>query len=86
LGSGSSEGYSCSKHGLMVCPICGSVLIEIKYRGNKPHVLALAKRDDFGCFVGCLRADLHNKTVDGIDYRGKVYIRTIFKDDVQLAV
>jgi hypothetical protein len=85
LGSGSSVPF-CPKHGLMVCPLCGSVLVEVAYRGNKPKFLALAKRDGFRCFVGCLRVDLHNKIVDGVDFRGKVFIKPIFEDDVQLAV
>lgn len=78
LGSGSSKSIYCSTHGLMVCPICGSALVEIQYRGRKPDVLALAKRGDFRCFVGCLRVDLHDKIVDGVNYRGKVFVKPIF--------
>lgn len=78
MGSGSSKGHYCPEHGLMVCPICGSVLKEIKYRGNKPDVLALAKRDGFRCFMGCTRVDLHDKVVDGVNYRGKLFVKPIF--------
>jgi hypothetical protein len=76
--SGGSESYHCPKHGVMSCPICGSVLVEIEYKGKKPHFLALTKRDDFRGFVGCLRVDLHDKVVDVVDYRGKVYVRSVF--------
>lgn len=77
-----SVSYVCPKHGLMVCPICGSVLVKLEYRGNKPNVLALAKRDDFCYFVGCSRTDLHNKIMNGVSYRGKVFVRAIFKADL----
>ena len=76
-----SESHVCAKHGSMVCPICGSLLIKLKFMGNDAKVLALAKRKDFLCFVGCCRVDLHNKIVDGVDYRGKVFIRTVLKGD-----
>lgn len=72
----------CPECGSMSCPICGSPLIELAYKGNKPDFVALAKRDDFYCFLGCKRVDLHNKTVNGVNYRGKVFVRTIFKSDV----
>lgn len=76
--SGGSENYYCPKHGVMSCPICGSVLVEIEYKGNKSDLLALTKRDDFCGFVGCLRVDLHDKVVDGVNYRGKVFVRAVF--------
>jgi hypothetical protein len=78
LGSGSSV---CPKHGSMVCPICGSLLIRLDYKGHKPSMLVLAKHDNFRFFIGCLRVELHNKTVDGVNYRGKVFIKPMFKDD-----
>jgi len=78
LGSGSSVNR---KSDVAVCPICGSELVELKYRGNKPNLVALAKRDDFLRFMGCKRVDLHNKTVNGVNYRGQVFIRTILKSD-----
>lgn len=82
MGSGSSE-YRCPKHGLMSCPICGSKLVVVEYRGKKPDLLALMKSDDFSGFLGCLRVDLHDKVVDGVNYRGKVFIRPISDDDLK---
>jgi len=76
-----SESYHCPKHGDMSCPICGSVLVGIKYTGNRADLLALTKRVGFRCFVGCLRVDLHDKVVDGVDCRGKVFVRAIFLSD-----
>jgi len=78
VGSGSSGDYYCPEHGSMVCPICASVLVKIEYKGKKPEILALTKRDDFCFFVGCLRVDLHDKVVDGVDCRGKVFFRPVF--------
>jgi len=75
LVSGSSV---CPKHGLMVCSICGSELIKIEYKGDKSEVLALMKRDGFRCFMGCIRVDLHDKVVDGVNYRGQVFVKPIF--------
>lgn len=74
-----SGGSECPEHGLVVCPICGCVLVWIKYFGDKPDILALMERDDFRGFLGCVRVDLHDKVVDGVDYRGKVFVRPIFK-------
>jgi len=71
--------YYCSEHGSMVCPSCGSPYVKIEYKGKEPDLLALTKRDDFCCFVGCLRVDLHDKVVDGVDYRGKVIFRPVFR-------
>jgi hypothetical protein len=69
LGSGSSEGC---------CPICGSELVVLKYSGKKPDLLALVQSDGFCCFMGCKRAELHAKVVNGVDYHGKVYVVPIF--------
>ena len=80
MGSVSSKGYYCPKHGFMSCPICGSKLVRVEYRGNKPRLLALMKRADFICFLVCKRVDLHDKIVDGVNYRDKVFVRPIFKD------
>ena len=80
MGSVSSESRYCVKHGLMTCPICKSALIEIVYKGEKPDILALTKRADFRCFVGCVRVELHNKVVDGVDCRGQVFIKVVFKE------
>jgi hypothetical protein len=54
------------------------MLVEIKYVGNKPEILALTKHDGFRGLWGCLRVDLHDKIVDGVNYRGKVFIKPIF--------
>ena len=32
----------------------------------------------FRGFLGCLRVDLHDKVVDGVNYHGKVYIVPVF--------
>lgn len=77
LVSGSS-GYYCPSHGRMSCPICGSELVVVKYSGKKPNLLALAESDGFRCFLGCARVDLHDKVVDGVNYRGKVYVKPVF--------
>ena len=78
--SDSSKGRYCPEHGDMVCPICGSVLVEIEYRGKKFDLLTLTKRDGFRGFVGCIRVDLHDKVMGGVDYRGKVFVRPVFHD------
>jgi hypothetical protein len=69
LGSGSS-GYCC--------PICGLKLVPVEYKGKEPDKLALMGRDGFCGFLGCVRVDLHDKVVDGVNYRGKVYVVPIF--------
>lgn len=77
LVSGSS-GYYCPSHGRMSCPICGSELVIVKYSGKKSEHLALMRDDSFCCFLGCIRVDLHDKVVDGVNHRGKVLIKPIF--------
>jgi hypothetical protein len=79
LSSGSS-GFYCPSHGRMSCPVCGSKLVEIEYKGGKRDLLAVAESDGFRCFLGCLRVDLHDKVVDGVNHRGKVYLRAVFDD------
>lgn len=74
-----SKGYYCPEHGAMACPICGSVFVRIEYIGKNPDLLALTKRDDFRGFAGCLRVELHDKVVDGVNCRGKVYVRPVFR-------
>lgn len=69
--------YYCPKHGDMFCPLCGSMLVKVEYAGNDSKMLALAKRDGFRGFLGCLRVDLHDKIVDGVNYRGKVFVKPI---------
>jgi hypothetical protein len=64
----------------MVCPLCGLELVVVKYSGSEHDLLALAESDGFRYFLGCLRVDLHDKVLDGVDYRGKVYIRAVFED------
>lgn len=73
-----SSGYYCPSHGCMSCPICGSKLVALEYRGKEPDKLALMRRDDLRCLLGCTRVDLHDKVVDGVNYRGKVFLRPIF--------
>lgn len=82
LSSGSSVRY-CPIHGRMSCPICGSELVVVKYNGNERRLLALAGSDGFHCFLGCLRVNLHDKVVDGVNHRGKVFIRTVFHERVR---
>jgi len=77
MSSDNAECY-CLGHGRMSCPICGHVLVVVKYSGGKRDLLALAESDGFRCFLGCLRVDLHDKVLDGVNYRGKVYIRSVF--------
>jgi hypothetical protein len=60
-----------------VCPVCGSELVVIEYRGHDPKTLALMKSDGFRGFLGCVRVDLHDKVVDGVDYRGKVFVSPV---------
>jgi len=79
MGNDRSEGHFCPEHGDMACPLCGSLLAEIEYSGKNPDVLALTKRDGFCGFVGCIRVNLHDKVVDGVNYRGKVFVKPVFK-------
>lgn len=77
----------CPESGaLEYCPLCGSRLRVIEYRGDKPELLALVKREDFRCFVGCVRVELHDKVVDGVDYRGKVFVQPIFHSHAHAGV
>jgi len=59
------------------CPICGSPLVKLEYRGKKPHLLALMKRKDFCGFMGCSRTDLHDKVVNSVNYQGQVFIHPV---------
>jgi len=77
MSSDSPECY-CPSHGLMVCPVCGLELVVVKYSGGERDLLALAESDGFRYFLGCLRVDLHDKVLDGVNYRGKVFIRSVF--------
>jgi hypothetical protein len=61
------------------CPTCGSPLVELEYRGKKPDMLALMKRKDFCCFMGCSRTDLHDKVIGD---KGKVFIHPVFHPKV----
>ena len=61
------------------CPICGSELVELKYKGHKRSVLALVESDGFVGFLGCKRVESHDKVVDGVDYCGKVFIVPLFR-------
>jgi hypothetical protein len=60
------------------CPICGFELLPLNYVGKGLDELALMKREGFCGFLGCIRVDLHDKVVDGVNHRGKVYIMPIF--------
>ena len=64
------------------CPICGSPLVELGYCGKKPDNLALMKRKDFCGFLGCSRTDLHDKVVNGVNYRGQVFVRPVLHPKV----
>ena len=59
------------------CPICGFALVVVKYLGKERDKLALVELDGFCGFLGCLRVDLHDKVVDGVNYRGKVFVKPI---------
>lgn len=80
-------GYACIKSvdvcpscGFVdLCPICGSKLVELKYSGHKRSILALTESDGFVGFLGCCRVDLHDKVVDGVSYRGKVFVIPLFR-------
>ena len=56
------------------CPICGSPLVKIEYRGKDPKRLALMKRKDFCGFLGCMHTDLHEG--------GKVFVHPVFHPKV----
>lgn len=73
-----SSGRFCPHHGRMSCPICGSVLVVLEYRGYESEKLAVMKLSGFRCFLGCVRLDLHDKVVDGVSCRGKVFVVPIF--------
>lgn len=60
------------------CPVCGSELTPLRYSGKESGKLALMKRTGFCGFLGCVRVDLHDKVVDGVSYRDKVYVVPIF--------
>jgi hypothetical protein len=60
------------------CPVCGSELVVLKYSGLKPDLLALVESVGFRCFMGCLHVDLHDKVIDGVNHRGKVYVVPVF--------
>jgi hypothetical protein len=62
-----------------LCPICGSKLVELKYSGHKRSILALIESDGFIGLLGCCRVELHDKVVDGVNYRGKVFVRPLFR-------
>ena len=62
------------------CPICGSKLVKLKYRGHKRSILALIESDGFVCFLGCCRVELHDKVVDGVNCRDKAFIVPLFRD------
>jgi hypothetical protein len=71
---------ACSHCGLVdLCPICGSKLVELNYSGHKRSILALIESDGFVALLGCMRVELHDKVVDGVNYQGKVFVRPLFK-------
>ena len=61
-----------------LCPICGSKLAEMKYSGQARSILALTESEGFIGFLGCIRVELHDKVVDGVNCRGKVFVRPLF--------
>jgi len=88
VGLSSGKPVSCCPESgaLECCPLCGSRLRVIEYRGDKPELLALVLREDFRCFVGCVRVELHDKVIDGVDYQGKVFVQPIFHSDAHAGV
>jgi hypothetical protein len=70
--------YCCPKCGDVSCPICGSLLTVLHYKGNDPEILALTKKRGFRYFVGCRREELHDKIIDGVNYRGKAFVIPFF--------
>jgi len=60
------------------CPICGFLLARIVYRGKDPKKLATLKRSDFLGFLGCIRTELHDVTVKGVNYHGKIFLHPVF--------
>jgi hypothetical protein len=73
----------CPKCGDVRCPICGSKLVLLDYKGNDPDILAKMKSPDFRGFFGCNRAKLHDKVVNGVYYRGKAYVEAVFDDNLR---
>jgi len=74
-----SSGYECPSCGFgSRCPICGSKLVELKYSGHKRSILDIIESDGFVCLLGCHRVDLHDKVIDGVNYRGKVFVKPVF--------
>lgn len=55
------------------CPICGAKLVVVEYLGNNPEILATMKVRGFCGFLGCIRVDLHDKVVGGVNCRGRVF-------------
>ena len=66
-----------------LCPICGSELVELKYSGRKRSILALIESDGFVALLGCMHVELHNKVVAGVNHRGKVFVRPLFRKRVE---
>ena len=66
-----------------LCPICGSELVEVKYSGRKRCIQALVESDDFLGLLDCLRVELHNKVVDGVNYAGKVFVKPLFGERME---
>jgi hypothetical protein len=60
------------------CPICSSELVELRYRGYKRSIVAFIESDGFVGWLGCCRVELHDKVVDGVNYRGKVFVKPLF--------
>ena len=81
MGSSSSERF-CVRCDSKFCPICSSRLVELNYLGNDARCSDLMEKKGFRSFLGCMRVDLHDKALDGVDYRGKVYILGAVFDDV----
>jgi hypothetical protein len=40
----------------------------------------MTKSQGFRFFLGCARAELHDKVVDGVSYRGLCYVVPVFDD------
>lgn len=75
--SGSIKHY-CVRHGDMSCSICGSALVVVKYQGSERDMLKLVESGHR--LLGCLHVNLHDKVVDGVNYRGKVFIKVLDRE------
>lgn len=69
----------CPKCRASRCPVCGSKLVPLVYEGIVPDRLAMMESPDFRGFRGCIRVELHDKVVNGFNYRGLAFIEAVFR-------